>query len=167
MELALIAAIARDGAIGRNGTMPWHLPEDLAHFRQVTMGCPVLMGRRTWDSLPPRFRPLPGRRNIVVTRNENWRAEGAEMAPSFEAALALLSGSPTAFVIGGAQLYEQALPHADRLELTEIELEVPDADTRFPAWDHNAFEPVARTTGRSVQGLDHAFVTYRRKAKTR
>lgn len=163
MELALIAAVARDGAIGRGGVMPWHLPEDLAHFRRVTMGCPVVMGRKTWDSLPARFRPLPGRRNVVVTRNPAWQADGAEAADSLDAALATLAGAATVFVIGGAQLYAQALPRADRLELTEIDVAVPDADTRFPAWERGDFEVTARAAGASATGaLRYSFVSYRR-----
>jgi dihydrofolate reductase len=163
MELALIAAVARDGAIGRGGVMPWHLPEDLAHFRRVTMGCPVVMGRKTWDSLPARFKPLPGRRNVVVTRNTGWHADGAEAADSLEAALALLGDAATVFVIGGAQLYAQALPRADRLELTEIDLAVPDADTCFPRWDRAEFDEVRREAGRSADGHGYAFVSYRRR----
>ena len=168
MELALIAAVARDGAIGRGGVMPWHLPEDLAHFRRITMGCPVVMGRKTWDSLPARFKPLPGRRNVVVTRNAGWQADGAEAAHSLDAALALLGDAATVFVIGGAQLYAQALPRADRIELTEIELDVPDADTRFPAWERSAFESVAREAGVSATGdLRYSFVSYRRRESVR
>jgi len=96
MKLAVIAAVARNGAIGLDGTMPWQLKADLAHFRRTTMGCPVVMGRKTWDSLPPTFRPLPGRRNLVVTRNPAWRAEGAEAALSLDEALARASTARTA-----------------------------------------------------------------------
>ncbi|RZU03139.1 dihydrofolate reductase [Rivibacter subsaxonicus] len=167
MELAVIAAVARDGAIGRDGQMPWHLPEDLAHFRRVTMGCPVIMGRRTWASLPPRFRPLPGRRNVVLTRDPAWHADGAEAASSLQAALALLQDHGRVFVIGGGELYAQALPLAQTLVLTEIDLLVPDADTHFPAWDRNAFAETARETGVSKSDADHglryAFVTYGRQ----
>jgi dihydrofolate reductase len=167
MELALIAAVARDGAIGRDGQMPWHLPEDLSHFRRVTMGCPVLMGRRTWASLPPRFRPLPGRRNVVLTRDPAWHADGAEVASSLQSALALVQGHERVFVIGGGELYAQALPLAQTLVLTEIDLLVPDADTRFPAWDRKAFAETARETGVSKSDADHglryAFVTYSRR----
>jgi dihydrofolate reductase len=166
VELALIAAVARDSAIGRGGQMPWHLPEDLAHFRRLTMGCPVVMGRKTWESLPGRFRPLPGRRNVVVTRNAGWRAEGAEAMPSLDSALALLAGAETVFVIGGGELYAQALPRADRIELTEIELAVADADTFFPRWDRAAFDIVRREAGRSAGGQDYAFVAYRRRNPT-
>ena len=181
MKLALIAAVGRGGAIGLGGTMPWSLPADLAHFRQVTMGCPVIMGRKTWESLPPRFRPLPGRRNLVVTRNPDWQAEGAEAAASLKDALARLArvadpgkrpgeipdeppiAPPTerAFVIGGGELYVQALPLADELELTEIDADF-DADTFFPPWDRRAFTEVSRQDHVSEAGWRYAFVGYRR-----
>ena len=93
MKISLVAAVARNGVIGRGGTIPWRLPEDMAHFRELTMGHPVIMGRRTWESLPDRFRPLPGRRNVVVTRNPDWHADGAERAGSLEEALELLRGA--------------------------------------------------------------------------
>lgn len=162
-ELIVIAAVARNGAIGRGGVMPWHLPADLKHFRAVTQGHPVVMGRKTWDSLPPRFRPLPGRRNIVVTRNASWSEPGAEAAPSLDAALARLDGEPKVFVIGGAELYAQALPRADTLELTEIDATVPDADTFFPAWDREAFVEVARQADTGDARWPLAWVTYRRR----
>ncbi|HEX3139212.1 MAG TPA: dihydrofolate reductase, partial [Rhizobacter sp.] len=119
--LSLIAAVARNGVIGHANTLLWRLPEDQRFFRLTTQGSPVIMGRKTWDSLPPRFRPLPGRRNIVVTRNQQWQAEGAEPAGSLQDALALATGAAQVFVIGGAELYAAALPLADRLVLTEIE----------------------------------------------
>lgn len=164
MEVALIAAVARNGAIGQGGVMPWHLPADLAHFRRVTLGCPVVMGRKTWDSLPARFRPLPGRRNVVVTRNGAWQAEGAESAASLDAALQRLAGAPRVFVIGGGELYAQALPRADLLVLTEVDGEFA-ADTFFPAWDRQRFEEVSREAHAAVGTAPaHAFVTYRRRA---
>jgi dihydrofolate reductase len=114
MDLALIYARAANGVIGANGTMPWHLPEDLAHFKALTQGHPVIMGRKTWDSLPARFRPLPGRTNIVVTRQADWHADGAQRAASLDEALSLAeqSGAATAWIMGGAQIYAQALPSA-------------------------------------------------------
>lgn len=178
-ELWLIAAVARDGAIGRDGSMPWHLPQDLAHFRRVTLGCPVLMGRKTWDSLPARFRPLPGRPNWVVSRNPAWQAPGAHAATSLDTALqqagdwavadARARGLPPqaplrVFLIGGGQLYAEALPRADGLVLTEIALDVPDADTRFPAWPREAFVETQREAGAADAPLAHAFVSYRRRA---
>lgn len=176
-ELWLIAAVARDGAIGRDGTMPWHLPQDLAFFRRVTMGCPVLMGRKTWDSLPARFRPLPGRPNWVISRDPAWQAPGAHAANSLDEALAAASdwaqaqaapgglppdSVPKVFLIGGGQLYAQALQRADGLVLTEIELDVPDADTRFPDWPREAFVETQREAGAADAPLGHAFVSYRR-----
>lgn len=163
-ELVLVAAVARNGVIGDGEKMPWHLPEDLAHFRRTTQGLPVIMGRATWDSLPPRFRPLPGRRNIVVTRNAAWRAEGAEAAASPEAALALVQGAERACVIGGAQLYAAALPLADELVLTEIDHDF-DGTTRFPPVDRTRFDEVAREVHRAAPPNDFgfAFVRYRRR----
>lgn len=165
MKLSLIAAVARNGVIGRGGALPWRLPEDLQHFRRVTMGCPVIMGRRTWESLPERFRPLPGRDNIVVTRNPHWQAEGARAADSLPAALALAAGTPAAFVIGGAELYRDALAHADALVLTEIERDF-EGDAHFPAFDRSAFRETAREHYRAAapNDFDFAFVTYRRAA---
>ena len=164
MKLALIAAVARNGVIGRADAIPWRLPEDLRHFRRTTLGCPVIMGRRTWDSLPPAFRPLPGRRNLVVTRDAGWRAEGAEAAPSLDAALARVADAPRAFVTGGAELYALALPRADELLLTEIERDF-DGDVRFPDWDRAAFVETARERHHAgpPNDFDYAFVTYARK----
>lgn len=160
--VALIAAVARNGAIGRDNDLLWRDPQDLAHFRQATLGCPVVMGRRTWDSLPPRFRPLPGRRNVVVTRDPQWRADGAEAATSLADALARLVGAPKVFVIGGAQLYAAALPWADELVLTEIDAEL-DGDAHFPRWDRADFDEVAREPCTAADGTRFAFVTYRRR----
>lgn len=154
-----MAAVARDGVIGRDGRLPWHLPEDMARFREVTMGHPVVMGRKTWESLPERFRPLPGRRNVVVTRNPAWSAAGAERAGSLEEALALVGGSERVSVIGGGQLFAAALPHADELLVTEIDLDV-EGDTFFPDW--NGFTETAREERVAEDGTALAFVTYRR-----
>lgn len=165
MKLVVIAAVARNGVIGRAGALPWRLAEDMAHFRRTTLGHPVIMGRRTWDSLPDRFRPLPGRRNIVVTRNPHWQAEGAAAAHSLDDAMRLLAGSPKAFVIGGAELYAQALQRADELVLTEIDRDF-DGDAHFPPWDAARFESVERDAQHAAppNDFDFAFVTYRRKA---
>jgi dihydrofolate reductase len=160
VELFLIAAVARDGAIGRAGTMPWHLPQDLAHFKRTTLGCPVVMGRKTWESLPPRFRPLPGRRNVVVTRNPQWQSDGAEAAPSLDTALERLRDAARVFVIGGGELYAQALPLADGLVLTEVDIDVPDADTHFPAWDRSAFTEMARESHADGAPWPYHFVRY-------
>jgi dihydrofolate reductase len=160
--VSLVAAVARGGVIGRDNAIPWRIPEDLARFRSVTMGHPVVMGRKTWDSLPERFRPLPGRRNVVVTRNDVWAADGAERAGSLDAALRLLSGEPHVFVVGGAELYAEGLPLADELLITEIDADV-EGDVFFPNWDRAAFEEVSREAHRSEE-FAFAFVTYRRKS---
>jgi dihydrofolate reductase len=159
MQLGLIYARARNGVIGKAGGLPWRLPEDMAHFKQVTLGYPVIMGRKTWDSLPPRFRPLPGRTNIVVTRQPDWHAPGATRAASLPEAIALCAGEPQAWVIGGAEIYAEALPLAHTAEITEI-----DAD-----FEGDAFAPpmgpqwreVARRRGSSADGLEYSFVSYR------
>jgi dihydrofolate reductase len=165
-DLVLIAAVARNGVIGRGGTLPWHLGADMAHFRDVTRGCPVIMGRRTWDSLSPRYRPLPGRANIVVSRRGPAAADGAQVAPSLPAALRLaqlrLDPSRRVFVIGGAQLYREAIAQADVLELTEVQADV-EGDTQFPFWDRAQFDEVSRVAQPAEGGLAFDFVTYRRK----
>jgi dihydrofolate reductase len=163
VTLSIVAAVARNGVIGREGGIPWHIPEDMARFRALTTGHPVVMGRKTWDSLPDRFRPLPGRRNVVVTRNPVWTADGAERAASLDTALEFLDDLETVFVIGGASLYDQALPLADDLELTEVDLE-PEGDAFFPAWDREAFEEMSRDARVSEDGTPFAFVTYRRRS---
>lgn len=138
-RITLIAAVARNGAIGRNNTLPWRLKADLVRFKTVTLGHPILMGRKTWDSLG---RPLPGRRNLVVTRNATFTAAGAEIFPTPEAALQQLGENPV-FVIGGADLYRQLLDRADTLLLTEVQTEV-EGDAFFPAFDRTAFVEVSR-----------------------
>lgn len=162
-RLSVIAAVARDGGIGRGNELLWRESADQKRFRAVTMGCPVIMGRRTWESLPARFRPLPGRTNIVVTRDPDWRAEGANRAGSLDEALALVPQAPKAFVIGGAQLYEAALPRADELVLTEIDADFDGADTFFPRWDRAAFERTSCEEHVSAQGISYRFTTYDRK----
>jgi len=161
-RLALIAALDRHRAIGRGGELLWHEREDQKHFRAVTIGCPVIMGRKTWDSLQTKFRPLPGRRNIVVTRNAEWRADGADAVPSLDAALTLAAGADKVFVIGGGDLYALALPQADELLLTEIDAAFPAADTFFPPIDRQVFAETAREQHCTDSGTRYAFVTYRR-----
>ena len=134
----------------------------MRRFRELTLGHPVIMGRRTWDSLPDRFRPLPGRRNVVVTRNPSWQSEGAERAGSLEEALRLVSDAERVFVIGGGELYAAALPLADELLLTEIDLEVV-GDTVFPTWDRAEFDESARENGLSENGVRFSFVRYARR----
>lgn len=128
-RITLIAALARNRAIGHNGRMPWHLPRELKHFKETTMGKPIVMGRRTWESIG---RPLPGRQNIVVTRNPSFRAAGGEAAASLAAAVDLARGEEV-MIIGGGELYRAALDYADRLILTVVDCE-PEADTWFPRW---------------------------------
>ena len=164
--IGLIWAQTLDGVIGADGVMPWHLPEDLAHFRSVTRGGAVIMGRRTWDSLPERFRPLPNRRNVVITRQRDWAAEGASVAHTLEDALALTEGD--LWVIGGAEIYGLALPYADTLEVTEIDADIT-GDTFAPAitteWTRVAADP---TSGwlRSSTGLPFRFARYQRASGT-
>ncbi|MFJ2738441.1 dihydrofolate reductase [Streptomyces sp. NPDC087440] len=134
-HVGLIWAQARDGVIGADNAIPWRLPEDMAHFKATTLGHPVVMGRKTWDSLPPRFRPLSGRHNIVVTRDPQWSAEGAERAGSVPEALELAekaaSGTGEVWVIGGGEIYRAALDHATLLSVTEIDTTVT-GDTHAP-----------------------------------
>jgi dihydrofolate reductase len=163
MRINLIFARAANGVIGLDGTMPWHLPEDMAHFKQQTAGAPVIMGRKTWDSLPPRFRPLPGRRNIVVTRQPEWHAEGAQRAASLQEALHACEHdrSPEAWVIGGAQIYAEAEPLAQRAIVTEIERDYAGdawAPTFGAGWHETAREPHV-----SAGGLPFSFVTFERR----
>lgn len=161
MKVTIVAAVARGGVIGRDGELPWRLPEDMAHFRAVTTGHPVVMGRRTWESVPDRFRPLPGRRNVVVTRNPGWSAAGAERAASFGEALELLEGEERVSVIGGGELFSVALPFTDELLLTEIDADI-EGDTFFPEWDRGAFQEVSREERVAEDGTPFAFVTYER-----
>jgi dihydrofolate reductase len=162
VRVSLVAAVAPGGVIGAAGGLPWRLPEDLRRFRELTAGHAVVMGRRTWDSLPDRFRPLPGRRNVVVTRNAGWSRDGAERAGSLEEALALLGGEAQVFVIGGGELYAAAIDRADELRLTEIGAE-HDGDTFFPSWERDVFEEVSREEHVSETGMPFAFVTYERR----
>lgn len=161
MEIALIYARAANGTIGKGGTMPWHLPEDLAHFKRLTSGCPVIMGRKTWDSLPERFRPLPGRRNIVITRQDNWSQNGVQRASSLPEALQMCEPAATVWVMGGAQIYAQALPLAARVEVTEIAQDF-DGDTFAPALGPE-WQQAAREDHVSAGGLPLSFVRYQRQ----
>ena len=163
MEIALIYARAANGVIGKDGTMPWHLPEDLAHFKQLTLGAPVIMGRKTWDSLPPRFRPLPGRTNIVVTRQPDWKENGVQRSSSLREALQIVeqSNPATVWVIGGAQIYAQALPLAQRVEVTEIAQNF-DGDAFAPELGPEWVE-TTREAHTSTGGMAFAFVRYQRR----
>ena len=161
--LGLVWAQSTSGVIGRNGGIPWQVPEDLTRFKQVTTGHPVVMGRRTWDSLPRSVRPLPGRRNIVVSRQPDFAADGAEVAGSLESALTLSETEPETWVIGGAQIYLLGLPRATRCEVTEVDIDLPrdDEDAVAPLLD----ESWLGETGEwlvSRSGLRYRFHTYRR-----
>ncbi|MDO9148902.1 MAG: dihydrofolate reductase [Hydrogenophaga sp.] len=160
-RLHLIYARAANGVIGKNNTLPWHLPEDLAHFKLITLGCPVIMGRKTWDSLPSKFRPLPGRLNIVVSRDPTWQAAGAVHAASLDAARALCPPGSDAWVIGGAQIYAQALPLACSVVVTEID-QAFEGDAFAPTLDA-AWHEQAREKHVAANGLPFAFVTYARR----
>ncbi len=159
-ELVVIAAVARDRGIGIENRLPWHLRADLLRFKAITMGSPIIMGRKTWDSLG---RPLPGRRSIVISRNPALRLAGAEVAASLPQALQIAAGAASAFVIGGEQIYALALPLADRLLLTEVDVRVP-ADAHFPDWSAKDFEEVRREHHAADADNDYPFdfVEYRR-----
>ena len=160
-ELIIVAAIARNGVIGVDNGLPWRLKADLQHFRALTMGHPILMGRKTWESLG---RPLPGRRNFVVTRDAQFHAEGTEIFHDTEEAIAAATDADRLFVIGGAQIYTTLLPRADRLELTEIGADV-SGDAHFPPFDRADFieERCERRTADADNEFDFDFVTYRRR----
>jgi dihydrofolate reductase len=161
MPLHLIYARSRNNVIGKNGDLPWHLPEDLAHFKRTTLGQAVVMGRITWESIPEKFRPLPGRRNVVVSRQADYIASGAAVVTSLQAALAFFPSDEVVWLIGGAQLYAQALPLAAQLVVTEI-----DAD-----FEGDAFAPLLgpdwheteRSQHMSAQGLAYSLVTLERQ----
>lgn len=185
MQLNLIYARARNGVIGKDNALPWHLPEDMAHFKQSTMGCPVIMGRKTWESLPPRFRPLPGRINIVLSRQAELppgveeppdltatACESVATAPTtdisnkkvayrfidIDSSLSFLKSHPQVWVIGGAEIYRQALPMAHKVVVTEIDADFEGdafAPTLGPQWLETR-----RDSHTSVTGVPYAFVTY-------
>ncbi|MDH5433096.1 MAG: type 3 dihydrofolate reductase [Gammaproteobacteria bacterium] len=138
--ISLVCAMAKNRVIGKDNQMPWHLPADLQHFKKVTMGKPIIMGRKTYESIG---RPLPGRQNIVVSRNADLTIEGCDTATSFEEALALVESHDEVMVIGGGLLYQQTLPFANKLHLTFIDLEV-DGDTQFPDFESLSLTEVAR-----------------------
>jgi len=155
-KITLIAAYAARRCIGINNTMPWHLPEDFAFFKSYTTGKPVIMGRKTWESLPRK--PLPGRQNIVITR-QAYQAEGAQTAASLEDALALCQGVEEVIIMGGAQIYAQALPIATDLRLTEVGLDV-DGDAFFPEFSTETWQEASRENHVSAKGIEYAFVHY-------
>ncbi|MGB7479081.1 MAG: dihydrofolate reductase [Burkholderiaceae bacterium] len=159
-SVTLIVALDAARGIGIRNALPWRLPEDLAHFKRLTTGHTIVMGRKTFDSIG---RPLPNRRNIVVTRNPDWRHDGVESAVSLADAIALAGGDEV-FVIGGAQIFDDALPLANRMVVTEI-ARTFECDTFFPAIDATQWRPTARETHHSeANECDYAFVTYERTA---
>ena len=162
MKLKLIYAQAANGVIGLNNQMPWHLPEDLAHFKRTTLGCPVLMGRKTWESIPAKFRPLPGRANLVITRQADWQAEGALVVHSLEEGLSLaLAHCPEGkdlWVMGGAEIYAQAVDMAEEAVVTEIDAQY-EGDAFAPKLN-SAWQEVSRKSHVSTTGLKYSFVTY-------
>jgi dihydrofolate reductase len=159
MRLYLAAAVAANGIIGAGGKLPWHIPEELKHFKRLTMGHPIIMGRRTWESLKG---PLPGRENIVVTSNPDYQAGGAAVATSLEAAIAMCAGEPVVFVIGGTQLFAESLPIADGMVLTEIRRDYA-GDTRFPDWDRSEWVEKQREPHTAADGTRFDYVLYERK----
>jgi dihydrofolate reductase len=164
MKINLIWAQAHNRVIGKDGVMPWHLPEDLAHFKRTTLGCPVIMGRKTWDSIPPKFRPLPGRVNVVLTRQTDWHENGVQPFKNMHEALSFceqLPNKPDAvWVIGGAQIYAQALPLAHKAVVTEIDADF-DGDSFAPQFDA-AWAETSREAHVSSSRLAYSFVTYAR-----
>ena len=158
MALNLIFARARNGVIGHNNTLPWHLPEDLAHFKATTLGQPVIMGRKTWDSLPVKFRPLPGRMNIVVTRQTDWQSDGAHVVHSVDEALQACPTDAQPWVIGGAELYRLAMPKATRVVVTEIDADY-EGDAFAPELDASWHE-ASRTTHIAANGLHFSVVNW-------
>jgi dihydrofolate reductase len=170
MQVKLIWAQARDAqgrpVIGHDGQMPWHLPEDLAHFKRTTLGHPVIMGRKTWDSLPPKFRPLPGRLNVVLSSaaktREDLKKMGAQLSPNLSDALSICeqTGASEVWVIGGAQIYAQALPLAQQLVVTQIDAEF-EGDAFAPTPDQS-WREAARLEQTAANGMKLAFVTYLR-----
>lgn len=157
--ISIIAAVARNGVIGLNNALPWHLPDDLQRFRALTMGHHIIMGRLTYESLG---RLLPGRTTVIVTRNPDYAAPGAVVAASLTEAIAACGSDPEVFVIGGAQLYGEAIGIADRMYLTEIDADF-SGDAHFPDYDRSCWQETCRETAVTPQGLRYAYVTYQRR----
>ena len=163
MTLSIITAMASNRTIGIDNTLPWRCPADLKHFKALTMGHHMIMGRKTFDSIG---KPLPGRTTVVVTRNRNLQIEGCIVAHSLQEAIAACSGDAEIFIVGGAELYTQALPLTDMLYITEIRQEA-EGDAHFPEFDMNAWQEIAREphSQQEPQPLEYHFVTYRRKSQ--
>jgi dihydrofolate reductase len=158
-QLSIIVAIANNRVIGINNTLPWHLPEDLKRFRALTTGHHIIMGRKTYESLG---RLLPGRTTVIVTRNKDYKVEGALIAYSLESAVALCKNDDEVFLIGGAELYQDGLKLADKLYITEVDLTV-DGDAFFPEFDLSVWQETSREAHTSAQGLPFGYITYSRK----
>ncbi|WP_373975192.1 dihydrofolate reductase [Chitinibacter sp. SCUT-21] len=159
MQLAIISAVGANKVIGIDNRLPWRLPEDLQYFKRLTMGSPMLMGRKTFESLPGL---LPGRRHLVVSRNADWHADGAETFTSIAAAIEACADLDKLFVIGGGEIYRQALTLADTLYLTEVNLS-PEGDAYFPEFDRTLWQETSREAHVSEKGIEYAFVAYQRK----
>ena len=159
-RIYLVAALAANGVIGAKGKLPWHLPEDLQHFKRLTLGHAVIMGRKTWESIG---KPLPGRNNIVLTRRQGYAATGASVASSLDEALSMCAGRDPVFVIGGSDVYRAALPHAAGLVLTEIH-RAYEGDARFPEIDRRAWQETERESRVAANGIRFDFVRYERAA---
>jgi dihydrofolate reductase len=159
--IALVLAMAENGVIGDKGSIPWRIPDDMRRFKEITMGKPIVMGRKTWDSLPKK--PLPGRSNIVVTRDRAFAPPGASVAHSVDDAVALAGKEgKEVMIIGGAEIYLAALPHADRIYLTEVHADVP-GDTKMPKFDVSQWREAAREARKTDSGLQYSYVTLERR----
>ncbi|SQH78183.1 dihydrofolate reductase [Shewanella benthica] len=159
MKIAMIAAMANNRVIGKNNQMPWHLPEDLKHFKAMTLGKPIVMGRKTYESIG---RALPGRLNIVISRQQGLTIPGVTCVTSFESAVAAAGECEELVVIGGGQLYAALLSQADKLYLTEINLDV-DGDTHFPQWDDGSWQRVSQETSINDKGVEYSFINLVKK----
>ena len=158
-KISLLAAVSKNLCIGKNNTLPWHIPEDFAFFKQYTMGKAIVMGRKTWDSLPKK--PLPQRRNIVITRQNSLHFEGSECAFSPDDVIELLKNEDEIVIIGGEQIYKQFIEKATDLYLTEVDISI-DGDAYFPNFDLNKWKKISHQTTRSIKEIDFAFVHYQR-----
>jgi len=157
--VTLVLAMADNGVIGNKGGLPWRIPEDLRRFKEITLGKPCIMGRKTWESLPRK--PLPGRTNIVVTRDGNFADDGAIVVHSLEEAITLTHDAPEVAIIGGAELFKKAIPLANRVDLTEVHAAV-EGDTRMPAFDRAVWKERAREDHVTADGLRYSFITLER-----
>jgi dihydrofolate reductase len=157
--ISFVLAMADNGVIGRNGRLPWRIPDDMRRFRVLTLGKPCIMGRKTWESLPKK--PLPGRSNIVVTRDRNFHAEGAAVVDSLDEAFARAGDVPEICVIGGAEIYRAALPQATLIHLTQVHADI-DGDTRMPPFDRSVWRETGREDRETAEGLRYSYVTLER-----